>query len=236
MGKLKDLVGQRFGALTVIERDVDYVSPNGSAKAVWKCKCDCGNEVSVWGAYLNGGQTKSCGCLRRRKRIENVVDIEGKRYGRLVVEKFLRTEPELGAIWECKCDCGNTIEISGKRLRRGQTKSCGCLKQEKLRTNGVKHGGAYSRLYTVWAGMKQRCSNPAHKSYKDYGGRGINVCEEWDDFGKFHDWALENGYNDEAQFGECTLDRIDVDGNYEPNNCRWVTLKEQASNKRNSAH
>ena len=94
------------------------------------------------------------------------------------------------------------------------------------------HGKRYTRLYTVWRDMKLRCQNPKNKSYQGYGGRGICVCPAWQDFDNFFTWAMTAGYNPEAPFGACTLDRIDVNGDYEPSNCRWVDMKVQASNRR----
>ena len=107
------------------------------------------------------------------------------------------------------------------------------MRDEKIAEVSKKHGKSRkSRLYNVWVGMRQRCNDKNHKSYKNYGGRGIRVCEEWDDFESFEAWALDNGYDKDAPYGECTLDRIDVNGNYEPSNCRWVDAATQARNKR----
>ena len=143
-------------------------------------------------------------------------DLTGQRFGRLTVLE--RTELK----WLCKCDCGNKKIVAGGHLVSGDTKSCGCLR--------IKHGMRNTRLYSIWHGMKERCYNTKHKFYKHYGGRGIKVCEEWkNDFQTFADWALSHGYADNL-----TIDRIDVNGNYEPSNCQWATNAEQQRNKRNS--
>ena len=100
----------------------------------------------------------------------------------------------------------------------------------------VVHGGINDRLYEVWGSMKKRCNNPNDKSYKNYGGRGIKVCKEWNEnYLSFKKWAYKNGYDENAPHGECTIDRINVNGNYEPNNCRWISNAEQQKNKRKSA-
>lgn len=132
-------------------------------------------------------------------------------------------------MWNCECDCGNTTIVCGSSLRKGHTRSCGCLVRETTRELNMIHGMAGTRIYGVWSNMKGRCYNPNKEHYCCYGGRGISVCGEWMEFGNFYLWAMENDYSDDL-----TIDRIDSDGDYEPSNCRFVTLKEQAQNKRNN--
>lgn len=148
----------------------------------------------------------------------------GKRFGRLVVLSMDRAEKKNGRFWLCRCDCGNLTVVRETDLRRGNTKSCGCLRKERLQI----HGDRYTRLYNIWKGMKKRCGYQKAVNYKNYGGRGIKVCSAWEkSFSAFREWALQNGYQDDL-----TIDRVDNNGNYEPGNCRWVTMKEQNHNKR----
>lgn len=170
-------------------------------------------------------------------QIKNLIDLTGKRYGRLVVQG-LGSKKGSQHTWKCICDCGNIKEVKGCYLRNGQTKSCGCLKKEFLKDTAnpkkihTKHNGTHTRLHRIWLKMRNRCNNPNNDRYASYGGRGIRVCDEWsgeNGFVNFRDWALENGYDDSL-----SIDRINVDGNYEPSNCRWATVKMQARNKRNS--
>ena len=156
------------------------------------------------------------------------VDLTGMRFGRL---KVLRKDGHSGSgkiVWKCLCDCGNQVTVIGSNLRKGTTQSCGCYCRERH----TIHGECESRLYQIWHGMMQRCNSHRSKVYSDYGGRGIMVCEEWHDFAKFREWAMVNGYDESAEQWKCTLDRRDNDGNYCPENCRWVTYKEQGLNTR----
>lgn len=154
-------------------------------------------------------------------------DLTGKRFGKLVVIKRVENiwQGNRSVVaWLCKCDCGNEKVVSGGSLRSGNAKSCGCLSFEKI----YKHGGSYDKLYSVWNGIKQRCNNEKSNAYKNYGGRGISVCDEWENsYVAFRDWAISNGYVEGLE-----IDRIDNNGNYCPENCRVITHKEQQSNKR----
>jgi hypothetical protein len=162
-------------------------------------------------------------------------DLTGKKFGRLTVLKYHATISRR-AMWECECECGKRSIVRGGHLIAGATKSCGCLGKENASKAKIKHGdtiGEHSRLYGVWQNMKNRCNNTNLKGYKDYGGRGITVCDEWlNSYSSFKEWAVANGYDDSAPRGKCTIDRIDNDGNYEPSNCRFVDSFVQVSNQR----
>lgn len=162
--------------------------------------------------------------------MSKLIDLTGQRFGRLVVLGRAENSRSGQAMWKCKCDCGQEIIAPGNDLRRGHTHSCGCFRKDKTLETHTVHGGNGTRLHNIWCAMKQRCYYPSYQCYKDYGGRGITVCDEWkDDFSAFRNWALSHGYQDDL-----SIDRIDNDKGYSPDNCRWATATEQRQNRRDS--
>jgi hypothetical protein len=165
----------------------------------------------------------------------NYKDLTGQRFGRLICIKDIGRNRFNEAIWECICDCGNTTNVDSSKLRKGNTRSCGCLQRERARESNFTHGlqfdkdGKTNRIYGIWRRMKQRCEDVNSSDYSRYGGRGIKVCDEWLEFLPFYNWAIENGYRDNL-----SIDRISNEGDYEPSNSRWATRKEQNNNKRNN--
>ena len=156
----------------------------------------------------------------------------GRKFGRLTVVEADGKTASRHTKWLCQCECGKTKSVVSRDLLNGHTQSCGCLQREKVTKQGYRKIGNTERLYNVWHGIILRCTTPTTTGYKYYGGRGITVCDEWKEYSAFREWALANGYDETLPKGECTIDRIDVNGNYEPNNCRWVDSKVQAMNKR----
>lgn len=212
---MEDLTGLKFGKLTVIRKE-----KSRNSNSMWLCVCECGKERIVRGTRLTNNITKSCGCIIR-------TDIKGKRFGRLVAIKFHHVEKQK-AFWECLCDCGNKKNIRASDLIKGSITSCGCFRNEILLKRVRKHGKSDTSIYNVWFGMKQRCENQNHTSYKNYGGRGIKVCDRWQNF--------ENFYADmgESYKQGLTIERVENNRNYSPDNCEWVTWKKQNNNRRSN--
>lgn len=163
------------------------------------------------------------------------IDMTGKKVGRLTAIKRIGTRKG-SALWLCQCECGNTLEVNTSTLNSGNTKSCGCIHSEQLAKRNYEnriHGDADSRLYGVWRSMKQRCYDSNRKDFKNYGGRGITVCDEWkNNYSVFLKWSLANGYDYSADYMKCTIERASGNGPYAPWNCQWVDAKTQAKNRR----
>ena len=158
----------------------------------------------------------------------------GKKFNRLVVLKRVENDKYGNTKWLCECECGNKVEVLGIHLRSNHTRSCGCLQKEVLKNTNhySKHNMTKTRIYKIWNGIKNRTNSTStlkDTHYKNYSGRGIKICEEWEVFENFYKWSIDNGYTDKL-----TIDRINTDGNYEPSNCRWVDMKTQNNNRRNN--
>lgn len=215
--------GDRFGKLTVIRLSEDN---KNKRKRKWLCVCDCGNETIATQRALFEGTKKSCGCLIGKNTYK---DLTGEKFGMLTV--LYRVENRKNHVWyKCVCDCGNYKIADAARLKSGETWNCGCSNK-----TSYIHGGKNTRLYKTWANMKSRCNNPNTPAYKNYGGRGITICPEWNaesGFVKFAEWAIANGWDESKNRLEQSIDRIDVNGNYEPDNCRFADIKTQNNNQR----
>lgn len=156
-------------------------------------------------------------------------NLTGQRFGRLVARERIegsdyKKDPSK---WRCECDCGNITYVIAGDLKMGKTQSCGCYKKYKDTKPIRKHGHNRTRLHRIWCGMKTRCNNPHSKDYKDYGERGIRICDDWNEFLPFKHWAIINGYQDDL-----TIERLDVNKGYSSENCTWIPNSQQSLNTR----
>lgn len=219
-----NIAGHKFGLLTV----AGDVGKDKFGQSLWQCNCECGKQLIVRGGDLRRGKTKSCGCTKRPV-------LAGERFGRLSAISNIGVNGNLQRLWLCQCDCGENTTVAGAGLRSGNTQSCGCIRRERAIRLGCErktHGEATTRTpeYYSWSAMKERCLNPRKDNYPRYGGRGILVCDRWrEDFEAF---LADMGRRPSQRH---TLDRIDTNGNYEPDNCQWSTPKQQANNRRRPA-
>lgn len=219
-GSFIDLLGHRFGRLTVVA----HAGKDKNKHTIWTTRCECGAPRVVSTQELRGGTAKSCGASSCRT-IREALQV-GQRIGRLTVagraEDGLRRGERR---WDCICDCGAKKTIDqGHLLAKNGTRSCGCLTIEAVKKANTTHGQLKTPEYRAWRNMLGRCENKAHNSYFRYGGRGISICDRWKDFNKF---VEDMGSRPSPKH---SLDRIDNEGNYEPSNCRWATDSEQLRN------
>lgn len=216
MPKAIDMTGVKSGKLTALEP-----SNKKSGKSLtWICECECGNKVTVGQGNLRSGNVKSCGCLQKAR------DLTGLKFGRWTVVRHDGVNSSGGHMWICQCECGKQSSCLGYSLVHELSKSCGCYSADATTSRLTKHGRWGTPEYRCWHMMRQRCQNPKAKGYKYYGGRGIKVCDRWK---KFDNFFADMG---EKPTPDHSIERMDFNGDYEPDNCKWATDIEQNNNTR----
>ncbi len=220
MPRSVNIAGQRFGRLVAVE-PVEGERIHGSL--AWHCHCDCGTEKALSSDTLRSGKTQSCGC-----GAPNPVDLTGQRFGYLTAISQVEGQRIHGSrAWLCRCDCGTEKILAANALRTGHTQSCGCHMYDRRHGQSSSQQGKPTPEYMAWDSMKQRCLNPRHKNFSDYGGRGITVCQEWTD--SFEAFFAHVGPRPGPEY---SLDRRDNERGYEPGNVRWTTWETQNQNQR----
>ena len=216
-GSFVDISGQRFGRLVAIAYIGRTLKGKKSPASFWNCRCDCGTEKIIRLGFLRNGLTRSCGCLQA------AVSVIGKRFERLLVVS------QKGTICQCICDCGTFHTVESGCLKGSDTRSCGCLQRELVGAKFRTHGDSKSSEHCSWRGAKTRCFNPNDSEFHNYGKRGITMCERW--VKSYLNFLKDMGRKPTPKH---SLERINVNGNYEPSNCCWATQKQQCNNRRNN--
>lgn len=233
--KLNVTKGDRYYYLTII-REVEPTFYSNVKQRMVLCKCDCGEVKEYRLSSIRSGNTKSCGCMKGRLS-ESIPVQEGDTYGMLKVikevESIVSESNKRVRKVLCMCECGNQKEVALYDLTSNHTKSCGCLQKARARETNRKYAketNSHHPLYKTWRGMINRCYNPKDPNYHNYGHRGVKIYSGWlDDFSAFTKWALDNGWSTSCGL---SIDRINVNGDYEPSNCRWADYFTQNANRR----
>lgn len=224
--QFKDRSGEKHGRLTILEP----FGRNASGKQLWRCLCECGNEKITDTAALTSGDTTSCGCARMFRDVKE--DLVGKKFNRWTVKSLVphKERSRSKVEWFCVCECGTERNVDAYDLKNGHSKSCGCLSREITSKIKTTHGMSKTPTYRAWRKMLERCYNPKDKRYEDWGGRGIKVCDRWnpEKGGSFENFLEDMGVRPANK----TLNRIDNDGDYCPDNCEWSSGSVQAYNRR----